>query len=80
MDLTNKWLEDKKPRIWSSEKLDIKWNIENDLGKITIEATSKWEKTWNKNDKTVEKKIPEDEDDRSNTPNLLKERNYIIFD
>jgi hypothetical protein len=78
--MTNKWIEEKVSRINSNDKSNVKWNIENDLGKITIEASSKWEWTRNKNDRTVEKKIPEDEDDRSNTPNLLKERNFIIFD
>jgi hypothetical protein len=60
--------------------MEFKWSIEQETGKITIEASSKWEKTRNKNDRTVEKKIPEEEDNRSCTPNLLKEWNFMIFD
>ena len=54
--------------------------MEGELGKVTIENQNKRQKTRNKNNRTVEKRIPEKEDDKDHTPNLLKERNYKIFD
>lgn len=50
-----------------------------EVNKITIRDPHKRYKTRKKNNRTIERKM-RDSSSEENTPNLLKERNFKIFD